>query len=121
MERNVVLVVDDEEVNRTPYRDALELDGYKVVVATGGREAIEILGAREVDAIICDIQMPHNGIRVFEYLVENFPHLRGRFIFVTGSVEKKQEAERITEAAAYLQKPFSLQHLRETMRTLLST
>jgi len=119
MERNVILVVDDEEVNRALYRDALELDGYEVVVATGGREAIEILGAREVDAIVCDIQMPHNGIRVFEYLVENFPHLRERFIFVTGSAEKKQEAERITEAAAYLQKPLSLQHLRETMRVLL--
>jgi CheY-like chemotaxis protein len=120
-ERNVVLVVDDEEVNRQLYRDALELDGYEVVVAPGGREAIEILQAREVHAIVCDIQMPHNGLRVFEYLVENFPHLRERFIFVTGSVEKKQQAERMTEAAAYLQKPFSLRRLRETISGLLGT
>lgn len=120
-ERHVVLVVDDEEENRQLYRDALELDGYEVVVAPGGREAIEILNAREVHAIVCDIQMPHNGLRVFEYLMANFPHLRERFIFVTGSVEKKQHAEKMTEAAAYLQKPFSLRRLRETLSGLLAT
>jgi CheY-like chemotaxis protein len=121
MERNVVLVVDDEELNRTLYRDALELDGYEVIVAVGGREAIEILDTQKVDAIVCDIQMPYNGILVFEYLLEHRPHLRERFIFITGSIEKKRQAERVTEAAAYLQKPFSLRHLRDTMRLVLST
>ena len=121
MERNVILIVDDEEANRTMYRQALELDGYEVIEAAGGSEAIEILKTREVDAIVCDIHMPHNGIRVFEYLTENFAHLRERFIFMSGNAEKKREAERKAHPAAFLQKPFSLEHLRKTMRLVLGT
>ena len=121
MERSVILIVDDEEANRKLYRGALELDGYDVIEAAGGREAIEILKTREVDAIVCDIQMPHNGIRVFEYLTENFPHLRERFIFMSGNAEKRREAEKKAQAAAFLQKPFTLEHLRQTMRVVLGT
>jgi len=121
MERSVILIVDDEEANRKMYREALELEGYEVIEAAGGREAIDILKTREVDAIVCDIQMPHNGIRVFEYLTENFPHLRERFIFMSGNIEKKREAEKKARAAVFLQKPFSLEHLRRTMRLVLGT
>jgi len=87
MERPLVLVVDDQEANRELCREALGLHGYEVVAASGVREAEEILAAREVEAVVCDVSMPHNGVRVYEYLLQNHPELRGRFIFMTGSAE----------------------------------
>lgn len=117
--QNIVLVVDDEAPQRDLCRDALELSGYQVLTAAGGKEALEVLAAQEVDVIVCDIQMPHNGVRVYEYMLAHRPDLRGRFIFVTGNPEKKAEVESNTAAAAFLLKPFSMRSLLETMRSVL--
>lgn len=117
--QNIILVVDDEDAHRDLCREALQISGYKVMTAADGREAIAILAAHDVDAIVCDIQMPHNGHRVYEYIQEQRPDLRDRFIFVTGNPEKKAEVEGSTSAAAFLMKPFSIKTLLETMRSVL--
>ncbi len=80
MQKPVVLVIDDEDMNREVCRDALELDGYEVLTATGTRQAVEVLSARNVDAIVCDMQMPHNGVRLYEFLLKKFPDLAGRIL-----------------------------------------
>jgi hypothetical protein len=64
----VILVVDDEELNRAVFRDALQAEGYEVFTAAGTAEAVAVLDAREVGAIVCDIHMPHNGLKLYEYL-----------------------------------------------------
>jgi CheY-like chemotaxis protein len=119
MSRPLILVVDDEESNRQVCREALEYQGYEVVVAAGTCEAVEILSTREVDAIVCDIQMPHNGKRLHEFLLARFPELAGRFIFVTGNAAKKAEVEREARTTPCLLKPFSISTLMEAMRAAL--
>ncbi len=118
-QRAVVLVVDDEESNRDFCRDALELNGYEVVAAEGTREALEIIGSREIDFVICDVSMPHNGRRVYEYLLANFPQLRGRFLFVTGNPLHKSHVEQLPEAAPCLMKPYSLRALLDLLKGAL--
>lgn len=118
MERPVILVVDDEESNRQVCREALELEGYDVVVATGTCEAVDVLSSREVDAVVCDVQMPHNGKRLHEYLMARFPELAGRFIFVTGSPARKAEID-VASRAVCLLKPFSIATLLNAMKTAL--
>lgn len=115
----MVLVVDDEEANRQVCREALELDGYEVLSAGNTLEAVEILSSREVAAVVCDIQMPHNGVRVYEYLLQKFPGLCGRFIFVTGSPSRKAEVDNLPARVPCLLKPFSIRTLLETMRAAL--
>ncbi len=119
-ERPVVLVVDDEESNREYCQQALELNGYEVVLATGTREAVAVISQREIDFIICDISMPHNGRRVYEYLLANFPQLRGRFLFVTGNPAHKDQVERLPEPAPCLLKPYSLRALLDLLKAALS-
>ena len=119
MEKPVVLVVDDEETNREICSEALELDGYEAVTASGTQEAVQVLSTREVAAVVCDIQMPHNGIRVYEYLLQKFPELSGRFIFVTGSPARKAEVDNLPSRVPCLLKPFSIRTLLETMRAAL--
>ncbi len=118
MSQPVILVVDDEESNRQVCREALEFEGYEVVVASGTSDAVEVLSTREVDAVVCDIQMPHNGKRLYEFLLGRFPELAGRFIFVTGNAAKKAEVERAAKAPCLL-KPFSIAALVNAMRAAL--
>ncbi len=115
----LVLVVDDEESNRDFCQYALELSGYEVVVAPGTHEAVEVISTREVDFIICDVTMPHNGQRVYQYLLTNFPQLRGRFLFVTGNPQCKDEVSNLPAAAPCLMKPYSLRTLLETLHAAL--
>ena len=118
-DKPAILVVDDEESNRDLCRDALELNGYEVIVAAGTREAVEILSAREIDFVICDISMPHNGQRVYEYLLQNFPQLKNRFLFVTGNPAQKDRVARLVGAVPCLLKPYPLRVLLDTLKAAL--
>ncbi len=116
----VILVVDDEHSLRYLYRETLLLHGYEVLLATPRDEAIQGISTHDVDGIVCDIQLPGDGVKVFEYLLKNHPELRGRFIFVTGSMEKKEFVERTHNATPCLLKPFPMRQLLEAMKTALT-
>jgi two-component system chemotaxis sensor kinase CheA len=53
-----VLVVDDSITTRTLERNILASAGYEVLVATNGREALDILHRERIDLVVSDIQMP---------------------------------------------------------------
>lgn len=116
----VILVVDDELSLRYLYRETLLLHGYEVLLATTREEAIQVITTHDVDGIVCDIQLPGDGVKVYEYLLKNHPELRGRFIFVTGSMEKKEFVERAHNATPCLLKPFPMRQLLEAMKTALT-
>jgi two-component system, cell cycle sensor histidine kinase and response regulator CckA len=55
-----ILLVEDEHLMRHVMRESLELDGYRVLEAANGREALEVLSRwqRPVDVVVTDIMMP---------------------------------------------------------------
>lgn len=60
-----VLVVDDNEANRLLAKDALEDEGYEVVLATGGEEGLASFPTLKPDCVLLDIRMPGiDGIEV---------------------------------------------------------
>ena len=118
--RPVILVIDDELSLRYLYRDTLQLHGYEVLLATTREQAIEIIASRDVDGIVCDIQLPGDGVQVYECLLKTHPDLRGRFIFVTGSMEKKEYVERTHDETPCLLKPFPMRQLIKAMKTALA-
>ena len=64
-----VLVVDDEAANRTWLTRILEPEGFNVVMAAGGREAIELARAHPPDLVLLDLMMPEvTGFDVVEAL-----------------------------------------------------
>lgn len=117
----VILVVDDELSLRYLYRETLLLHGYEVLLATTKEEAIRVISTQEVDGIVCDIQLPGNGVMMYEYLLKKHPEMRGRFIFVTGSVEKKELVERTHNATPCLLKPFPMRQLLDAMKAALTS
>ena len=72
-----ILVVDDEAQIRKPIGLMLKKEGYEVVEAADGEEAIEKIGAGDnalmVDTILCDIRMPKiNGDEAIAYFAQGF-------------------------------------------------
>jgi len=65
---NTILVVDDEEPTRALFRRVLAKDGWRVLEAEHGAEALHILGESRPDLIILDLMMP--VMDGFEFLTE---------------------------------------------------
>jgi diguanylate cyclase (GGDEF)-like protein/PAS domain S-box-containing protein len=53
-----LLVVDDEEMNRDMLGRRLELEGYSVLTASGGAEALKLIAEHDFDAVLLDAMMP---------------------------------------------------------------
>jgi hypothetical protein len=64
-----VLVVDDEEANRDWLKRVLEPAGFEVILASGGKEAIELATANSPNLVMLDLMMPNvTGFEVVEAL-----------------------------------------------------
>jgi signal transduction histidine kinase len=62
-----ILVVDDNEANRSLARHTLEDEGYRVVLATGGAEGLEAFEREQPDCVLLDVRMPDvDGFAVCE-------------------------------------------------------
>ncbi|HSB52587.1 MAG TPA: response regulator [Dissulfurispiraceae bacterium] len=69
-----VLVVDDEKNILKLYQVELEDEGYTVVTANSGKEALEVFDRENPDIVTLDILMPDmDGIQVLRYLKEKKP------------------------------------------------
>jgi two-component system cell cycle sensor histidine kinase/response regulator CckA len=114
-----VLVVEDEEVVRGLVRQVLEGQGYVVLVAQDGQEAIELAGRNTIDVLLTDLTMPNVGGReVAERLRETQPGLK--VVYMSGYVEDGLTGA-LPPATSFLGKPFTFSELTETVRHLLTS
>lgn len=64
-----ILLVDDEESIQLLYREEFADEGYEVISAVNGEEALEKFSSKKPDLVILDIQMPGmNGIEVLRQM-----------------------------------------------------
>ena len=114
-----VLVVEDEEVVRGLVRQVLEGQGYVVLVAQDGQEAIELAGQNTIDVLLTDLSMPNVGGReVAERLRETQPGLK--VVYMSGYVEDGLTGA-LPPATSFLGKPFTFSELTETVRHVLTS
>ncbi len=124
-ETGLILVVDDNAVNRMVLKRALEAQGHQVVTADDGLEALERLRTqreRPFDVVLLDLVMP--GLDGYETLdrIKSDETLRDLPVIVISAVDDLSTAERCIELGAvdYLPKPFNPAVLKARLRASLA-
>lgn len=80
-----ILVVDDEHSIRETMRRALGRAGHEVVLASGGTEALEVIGVQPVDLLVLDHRMSQiDGTELYQQAIALSPELTGRAMIMTG-------------------------------------
>jgi adenylate cyclase len=108
-EQALVLVVDDNEMNRDMLSRRLERQGYRSIMAEDGVQALEMLPLHPIDLVLLDIMMPRmNGYDVLEK-AKNDPALRHIPIIMISAVDDLDSVVKCVEMGAddYLFKPFN--------------
>jgi DNA-binding NtrC family response regulator len=102
-----ILVADDKPDMLLGLHNLLEKEGYRLVTAERGDDALELLRANDVDLAICDIQMPGlTGMQVLESAGKEFPGIP--FIMITGYASIESAIQAIKKGAYdYISKPFN--------------
>lgn len=72
LSRPIILIVDDDWLNRELVEGLLNIAGYTVIQASGGKKALELLNKQIPDAVIMDVRMPDmNGYELCKLLRKN--------------------------------------------------
>ena len=113
-----VLVVDDEEAIAEAVRARLESEGYRVVVAADGAQALDSAEREPPDLVVLDLMLPGmDGLEVCKRLQ------RDRWVPVLMLTARTEEADKVAGFAVgaddYLTKPFSLRELAVRVRAIL--
>jgi two-component system response regulator AtoC len=115
-----VLLVDDEPNLRRILSAVLARDGYNIIIADGGRDAIKKAKQQpRLDLLVTDFLMPDmNGLQVLEAIRKQHPDLRALVISGHGTVRSAVEAMRLG-AFDFLTKPFEVEQVREIVERAL--
>ena len=123
----VILVVDDEPNIIDASRRALKKQGYEIIVAADGLEAMALFTKQRerIKLILTDIMMPHmDGIEMIRQIRRLDPHVK--VIAASGLISASDSHRRLNELAAlgvkiFLDKPFPIERLLEAIRLTLDT
>jgi putative PEP-CTERM system response regulator len=106
-----LLIVDDEKHIREGLEKALSRDGYDVVLASEGNEAIERVEEGDVDLVITDLKMPKlSGEELMKEALEKYPYLPIIILTGHGTIENAVEAMR-NGAYDFITKPLNIDKL----------
>ncbi len=106
-----ILIVDDEKNYLTILSAVLEEEGYEVLTALGGQEALEIYKTSDLDLVVTDMKMPEmDGIELLENIKQLDPDLPVMMMTAHGTVDKAVEAMQ-KGAYTYILKPFDNERL----------
>jgi two-component system cell cycle sensor histidine kinase/response regulator CckA len=115
-----ILLVEDEAMVRAVAERALTRQGYTVLTATNGEEALEVLenGAMP-DLLISDVVMPTmDGPTLVRAAREKFPDIR--VLFMSGYAEEQLRKSIDIDRVSFLPKPFSVQQLGQAARDVIA-
>ncbi|MGH7782354.1 MAG: sigma-54-dependent transcriptional regulator, partial [Candidatus Binatia bacterium] len=108
---DTVLVVDDDSDICEVISDRLELLGYRVVTATGGKQGLELLTHQSPQLVLLDIEMPDmNGLEVLREIKRREHDVTVVMITAYGTIERAVQAMK-EGAYDFIPKPFEPDHI----------
>ena len=119
--QGTILVVDDEETVRLVTRAMLEEFGFQVLLASGGREGLELFSqhAHEIVAVLLDITMPGlSGEQTYQEILRHKPQAR---VILTSGYNEQEATRRFAGQglAGFVQKPYQSLSLIQKLREVL--
>jgi DNA-binding response OmpR family regulator len=119
MEKERILIVDDEKTFVKRLVTILEMEGYEVQTAYAGRSALEMGTSYPFDAAILDIELPDmHGTELITGLLRSYPDMV--IIMLTGFPDQENTMEALNLGAkGYMTKPIEPEKLIGTLREKL--
>ena len=117
-----VLLVEDDDNVRGLIVSVLTANGYKVITATNGREALERVeeAGDEIAVLMTDVVMPEmNGRELWDSLSDRGYDVP--LIVMSGYPKGEENADFLDQASTYLQKPFGPREIAEAVRHTIDT
>ena len=116
-----ILIVEDELDILKIIAFRLKKSGYKIITATGGKEALAILKETKPDLILLDLVMPViDGYDVCRHVRENSALKDISILLLTASATTNMDEKvRVTKANGYILKPFEPKELLDKVNKLL--
>ncbi|MBT4631159.1 response regulator transcription factor [Candidatus Woesearchaeota archaeon] len=114
-----IMIVDDESDIRSTVKTVLEKEGYKVIAATNGDDALKKWLKQKSDLILLDIMVPGTPVR------EIVPKLKGAKIaylsVVRTSEAEKEDLMKSKNIVDFIQKPFDIKELVKRVKKLVGS
>lgn len=114
----LIHVVEDDLALAAFLQEALEDEGYRVLVARNGATALEQLATTRPDLLLCDLMMPVMDGVTFCHHVQSIPTI-ATIPIVLCSAGKADVVDGRCQYAAFLRKPFQLRELLATVTRVL--
>jgi len=118
--KQTILIVDDEIEIRQMLQEFLERNGYAVLAAEDGQQALQLAGERRPDLVITDLLLPkEHGIEVMQAIKDQFflP-----IIAMSGVYRKDEVAGQVGDVFidGYFEKPLDLEGVLACVRAILN-
>ena len=121
MRKTKILVVDDEHLIRWSLEQNLKKQGYDVITAGNGEDALKMAREEQPELILLDIQLPGiNGLEVLEKVKEIDEDIIVIMVTAHGGLETAVNAMRLG-AYDYINKPFNLDEMAIVIKKALET
>ncbi|SHG62799.1 response regulator [Ornithinibacillus halophilus] len=116
----VILVVDDEIGIRLLLEDILSHEGFTVITAENGKEALKQIEIHSIDLMMLDYKLPIiDGIEVVQHLHKNNCGIP--VILMSGLIETASEkTENFPQVKSLLEKPFDIQKVVQLVKDILA-
>lgn len=116
-----ILIVEDEEAVRNLASQILKRQGYRVLVASSGEEALELFSVSKepIHLILTDVVMPRmNGRELADHLISFHPEMK--ILYMSGYTDDAILHHGVLEEGVnYIQKPFTMEGLTKKVREVL--
>ena len=119
--QSVVLIADDDDLCLDVGVKMLQKLGYEVLDARDGKEALEVFNENknEIDLVILDMKMPHNGSTTFSQLKKINADVK--VLIASGYTEDQRIREMQNQGCyGFIQKPFSIRTLSQQVTSALN-
>ncbi|HBL18125.1 MAG: hypothetical protein A2X36_15525 [Elusimicrobia bacterium GWA2_69_24] len=122
-DRKRILVADDDPDLLDLLKMDLEFQGYEILTANNGKEALEIAGKERLDLVLLDVMMPYiDGYHVASELSAKLGPAVPKIVIMTSrDTVREKGIAMMSGAVSVLQKPFEMAGLHDRIKAILES